>query len=94
LPVFVDCLCLQRKHLAAERKQTDYKVIARNVYEYAYEINIRNHKDTTVSMAVNEPIGGVIRRLRSERNNGRLVFSLRLGVRSVPAKTQRYEVRK
>ncbi len=44
--------------IVAERKQTDYKVIARNVYEYAYEIKIRNHKDGPVSVVVNEPIGG------------------------------------
>ena len=44
--------------IVAERKQTDYKVIARNVYEYAYEIKIRNHKDGAVNVIVNEPIGG------------------------------------
>jgi hypothetical protein len=44
--------------VVAERKQTDYKVIARNVYEYAYEIKIRNHKDGPVTVIVNEPIGG------------------------------------
>src|SRR5256886_7706805 len=44
--------------IVAERKQTDYKVIARNVYEYAYEIKIRNHKDGPVNVIVNEPIGG------------------------------------
>ncbi len=44
--------------IVAERKQTDYKVIARNVYEYAYEIKIRNHKDGPVKVIVNEPIGG------------------------------------
>jgi hypothetical protein len=44
--------------IVAERKQTDYKVIARNVYEYAYEIKIRNHKDGPVTIVVNEPIGG------------------------------------
>jgi hypothetical protein len=44
--------------IVAERKQTDYKVIARNVYEYAYEIKIRNHKDAPVNVIVNEPIGG------------------------------------
>jgi hypothetical protein len=44
--------------IVAERKQTDYKVIARNVYEYAYEIKIRNHKDGPISVVVNEPIGG------------------------------------
>ena len=44
--------------IVAERKQTDYKVIAPNVYEYAYEIKIRNHKETPVNIVVNEPIGG------------------------------------
>jgi hypothetical protein len=44
--------------IVAERKQTDYKVLARNLYEYAYEIKIRNHKDGPVTVVVNEPIGG------------------------------------
>lgn len=44
--------------VVAERKQTDYKVIATNVYEYAYEIKIRNHKQEAVTVIVNEPIGG------------------------------------
>ena len=44
--------------IIAERKQTDYKVIATNVYEYAYEIKIRNHKQGPVTVIVNEPIGG------------------------------------
>lgn len=44
--------------IVAERKQTDYKVISSNVYEYAYEIKIRNHKQGPVTVIVNEPIGG------------------------------------
>src|SRR5438876_8582143 len=44
--------------IVAERKETDYKVVARNVYEYAYEIKIRNHKEGPVTVIVNEPIGG------------------------------------
>ncbi len=44
--------------VVAERKQTDYKAIARRVFEYAYEIRIRNHKDEAVTVIVNEPIGG------------------------------------
>jgi hypothetical protein len=44
--------------VVAERKQTDYKTIARRVFEYAYEIRIRNHKDEPVTIIVNEPIGG------------------------------------
>ncbi len=44
--------------VVAERKQTDYKTIARRVFEYAYEIRIRNHKEEAVTIIVNEPIGG------------------------------------
>ncbi len=44
--------------VVAERRQTDYKAIARRVFEYAYEIKIRNHKDQPVNIIVNEPIGG------------------------------------
>ncbi|MDT5060097.1 MAG: hypothetical protein QOH63_556 [Acidobacteriota bacterium] len=42
--------------IVAERKQTDYKVLPGSVYEYAYEITIRNHKDVPVTVIVNEPI--------------------------------------
>lgn len=44
--------------VVAERKQVDYKVISRRVYEFAYEIRIRNHKQEPISVIVNEPIGG------------------------------------
>ena len=44
--------------VVAERKQTDYKVISPYVYEYAYEVKIRNHKETAITVIVNEPIGG------------------------------------
>lgn len=44
--------------VVAERKQTDFKTISRRVYEYAYEIRIRNHKEEAVNVIVNEPIGG------------------------------------
>ena len=45
--------------IVAERKQTDYKVIiSGHMYEYGYEIKIRNHKDSPINVVVNEPIGG------------------------------------
>jgi len=45
--------------IVAERKQTDYKVVVTgHMYEYAYEIKIRNHKDGPATIVVNEPIGG------------------------------------
>lgn len=44
--------------VVAERKQMDYKTISRRVFEYAYEIRIRNHKQEPITVIVNEPIGG------------------------------------
>ncbi len=44
--------------IVAERKQTDYKKIDTHVWEMEYEITLRNHKDTPITVEVNEPIGG------------------------------------
>ncbi len=44
--------------IVAERKQTDYKRLSDRLYEFEYEITLRNHKDAPVSVEVNEPIGG------------------------------------
>ncbi|MGB7923951.1 MAG: DUF4139 domain-containing protein [Pyrinomonadaceae bacterium] len=44
--------------IVAERKLMDYKVVSTSIYEYAYEIRIRNHKQGPVTVIVNEPIGG------------------------------------
>lgn len=44
--------------VVAERKQTDFKGLARRTFEYAYEIKIQNHKAEPVTIIVNEPIGG------------------------------------
>ena len=49
----------------AERKQTDFEKVAPNVYDVAYEVTIRNHKATPVTVEVNEPIGGTWRILQS-----------------------------
>jgi hypothetical protein len=48
-----------------ERKQTDFQKIASNMYEVEYEITLRNHKTTPVTVEVNEPIGGTWRMLQS-----------------------------
>ena len=42
----------------SERKQTDYKKIDTHTWEMEFEITLRNHKDTPVTIEVNEPIGG------------------------------------
>ncbi len=44
--------------VVAEHKQTDYKSIASRVWEMEFEITLRNHKDTPITVQVNEPIGG------------------------------------
>jgi len=44
--------------VVCERKQTDYKKLASNLYEMEYEITLRNHKDGPVSVEVREPVGG------------------------------------
>ena len=49
----------------AERKQVDWQKIADSVYEMAFEITLRNHKATPITVEVNEPIAGDWRMLTS-----------------------------
>ncbi len=51
--------------IVAERNQTDFSVISDRVYEMAFNVTLRNHKDQTVTIVVNEPIGGDWRMLQS-----------------------------
>ncbi|MBZ5645226.1 MAG: DUF4139 domain-containing protein [Acidobacteriia bacterium] len=44
--------------IVAERKQSDYKKLSDRLYEFEYEITLRNHKDGPITVEVNEPIGG------------------------------------
>lgn len=44
--------------VVASRKQTDWKKIAGDTYEAAFEISLRNHKKEDVSVKVIEPIPG------------------------------------
>jgi hypothetical protein len=44
--------------VVCERKQTDFRKISDRVYEMEYEITLRNHKDSPITVEVNEPIGG------------------------------------
>ena len=46
--------------VVSERKQTDFQKISTNVYEFEYEISIRNHKATPIAVDVNEPIRGAL----------------------------------
>ena len=51
--------------VVAERKQVDFQKIASNVYEVEFEVVLRNHKTTPITVEVNEPIGGTWRIVRS-----------------------------
>jgi hypothetical protein len=44
--------------VVCERKQTDYKKLSDRLYEMEFEITLRNHKETPITVEVNEPIGG------------------------------------
>ena len=44
--------------VVCERKETDYKKISNRVYEFEYQIALRNHKDAPVTVEVREPVGG------------------------------------
>jgi hypothetical protein len=51
--------------VVCERNQIDFEKISSNVHELEYEITLRNHKTTPVTVEVNEPLGGTWRILRS-----------------------------
>ena len=51
--------------VVCERKQTDYQKIADDVYAMAFQITLRNHKETGITVQVNEPIAGDWRMLSS-----------------------------
>jgi len=51
--------------VVCERKQTDFQRVGSNVYEFEYEVTLRNHKTTAVTVEVNEPIGGSWRMLQA-----------------------------
>ncbi|HEV8383864.1 MAG TPA: DUF4139 domain-containing protein [Candidatus Acidoferrales bacterium] len=44
--------------VVCERKQTDWKKLSDRLYEMEFEITLRNHKDSPITVQVNEPIGG------------------------------------
>jgi hypothetical protein len=44
--------------VVCERKQMDYKKIASSQAEFEYQITLRNHKDSAVTVEVREPVGG------------------------------------
>jgi hypothetical protein len=51
--------------IVAERNQTDFQVISDRLFEMAFNVTLRNHKDQPITVVVNEPIGGDWRILQS-----------------------------
>ena len=44
--------------VVGERVQTDYKRLGRNLFEVAFEVSLRNHKNEGIKVLVEEPIPG------------------------------------
>jgi len=44
--------------VVAERRQTEYRRLADNLYEDAFEVTLRNHKESAVTVEVKEEVGG------------------------------------
>ena len=44
--------------VVCERKETDYRKIDNHTYELEFEIALRNHKDSDITVEVREPLGG------------------------------------
>ena len=82
--------------VVCERKQTDFQRIGPDVFEVGYEITVRNHKTTPVTVEVNEPIGGTWRMLESSRpwtKTGAWAAQFQVPVAPDAATTLKYRVR-
>ena len=44
--------------VVSERKETDFRKLSAGLYEFEYEITLRNHKENDITVEVREPIGG------------------------------------
>lgn len=44
--------------VTAERKQTDFQTLGKNVFEVAFQITIRNHEKAPITVEDNEPLNG------------------------------------
>ncbi len=83
--------------VVSERKQTDFRKIASNVYEMEYAITLRNHKSNAVTVDVNEPIGGTWQVIRSSHEWTKtdawaMQFTVSVGAESEAVLTYRVRV--
>lgn len=54
--------------VVCERKQIDFRRISSSVYEFEFDVTLRNHKSTGIAVEVNEPIGGSWQMIRSSHD--------------------------
>lgn len=74
--------------ITAERKQTDFQNLGRDVFESAFQITIRNHKKEAVTVDANEPVNGTWTVLQSNfKYEKTSAFSIKFQV-PVPADGQ------
>jgi len=82
--------------VVCERRQKEFQKIASDVYEFEYEITLRNHKATAVTVEVNEPIGGTWRMLSASHpweKTGAFAAQFKLPVPPDGSTTLTYRVR-
>ncbi len=65
-----------------ERVQKEYQVISSNLHESAYEVTLRNHKETDITVDIVEPMPGDWRIL--EKSHDYIKKDARTAVFSVP----------
>jgi hypothetical protein len=82
--------------VVCERKETDFRKISDRVYEFEYEIILRNHKSSDVNVEVREPIGGDWEILKSNFKSTKLdssTLAFEIPVEKNGTSTLNYRVR-
>jgi hypothetical protein len=84
--------------VVADRKQTDWKPLGTCVSESAWEIDIRNHKDTAESVEIDEPMDGDWTILSSshtpqKKDQQTMVFDVKVAAKGETKVTWRVRVR-
>jgi hypothetical protein len=82
--------------VVSERKQIDFKALGSRIWEIEFEIKIRSHKDTPVTVQVNEPIGGDWEMLSSSykyEKTGAFAAQFEVPVKANGESVLRYRVR-
>jgi hypothetical protein len=84
--------------VVADRKQTDWKPLGECVSDSAWEISLRNHKDTAESVEIDEPMDGDWTILASshtpqKRDQFTMVFDVKVPAKGETKVTWRVRVR-